>query len=329
VVLGAALAWWGAAGEARAWTVIDQEDTRLKINGLAEAGYLIEGSSAADNAESFGARLGLARLVLRGERAGLGEMLFQLQGEKGAVGVLDLMVGLHPVKPLKVRVGRYKAPLSLERQLRAPELLFSSRGTVSALAPNRLTGAEVEWRSPLGEEVALRAQVGVFQPDGVGLQGDHTQLGTARLLLELPHAVEVHVAYGQHVGAGNRVVGGSERAIIHDKLVDVAVKAHEGPLRLLVEGLAVLEGPAGEREWAAYGELGWRFGLPGGLPALQPAVGADWARRADLEEDTRRLRAALNVIWIQDDLVAQIAYDATLREVGAMHGVVLSLQVGL
>jgi phosphate-selective porin OprO/OprP len=75
----------------------------------------------------------------------------------------------HPY--FQLRVGKYKAPMGLERLASAVDLRFIERGLPTALVPNRDVGLMIHGDSPAG---ALTYALGVFNgvPDGASADAD-------------------------------------------------------------------------------------------------------------------------------------------------------------
>lgn len=319
---------WGSP--ASALVLLDTEESRLSLRGLAEAGYMVESAVEEGGERSFGPVLDMARLDLRAERHHLGEMHFQLEGANQELQVLDAEVSLHPLAPLHIHLGHFKTPISAEFLVARPHLLLPRRAALSQLITQRLTGVEFDLHTELGHEWGLRSQVALFQPAGVEVDGQHTQFGALRLLLEMPHELELHLAYGQHLGSGpNHEI--QQHLLPHDEILDLALMAETGPLTMHLEGVVVFRGPEDHYEWGAYGNLGWRFLIPSQGVALTPAVGVDWIEPSELDEyePWQRVSVALNLSWLGDDLVTQLGYDATFKHNATLHGMFLNLQVGI
>jgi hypothetical protein len=320
----------GLASPASALVLLDREDARLSLRGLAEASYMIESAVDEQGHSSFGPVLDMARLDLRAEREHLGALHFQLEGASDDLQVLDAEVSLHPLAPLYIHLGHFKTPISAEFLVARPHLLLPRRAALSQLITRRLTGVELDLHTELGHHWGLRTQVAVFQPEGVEVDGPHTQFGALRFLLEMPHELELHLAYGQHLGTiYNKEI--QQHLLPHDEILDVALMAETGPLTMHLEGVVVFRGPQDHYEWGAYGNLGWRFVLPSQGVALTPAVGVDWIEPSELDdyEAWQRVSVALNLSWLGDDLVTQLGYDATFERSATLHGLFLNLQVGI
>jgi hypothetical protein len=161
----------GLASPASALVLLDREDARLSLRGLAEASYMIESAVDEQGHSSFGPVLDMARLDLRAEREHLGALHFQLEGASDDLQVLDAEVSLHPLAPLYIHLGHFKTPISAEFLVARPHLLLPRRAALSQLITRRLTGVELDLHTELGHHWGLRTQVAVFQPEGVEVDG--------------------------------------------------------------------------------------------------------------------------------------------------------------
>jgi phosphate-selective porin OprO and OprP len=141
---------------------------KLKIGGYTQfdGRYFVD-DDAEQNSDQFAFRR------IRPELAGtlLDRAEFRLlpdfAGSK--VVVQDAYVEVKAANPIKLRFGKFKEPLGLERLQSATALLFVERGLPTALAPNRDLGIQ------LGGAVAkerVAYQLGVFNGVADGASGD-------------------------------------------------------------------------------------------------------------------------------------------------------------
>jgi phosphate-selective porin OprO/OprP len=89
----------------------------------------------------------------------------------GQVVLMDAYVDARPNAAIGVRVGKFRSPLGLERQIPATDQRFIERGLPSGLVPNRDVGVMVS-----GDLAAARVQYALGAtdgaPDGANIDGD-------------------------------------------------------------------------------------------------------------------------------------------------------------
>jgi phosphate-selective porin OprO/OprP len=106
-----------------------------------------------------------ARPLLEGTLFSVFDFRLMLDFGGGTATVQDAYVDLRPSKALKLRAGKFKAPVGLERLQSATQTLFIERALPTNLVPNRDIGLQLH-----GEllEGALTYAVGAFNgvPDG-------------------------------------------------------------------------------------------------------------------------------------------------------------------
>lgn len=136
----------------------------LKLRGYVQAdGRFFDSDTERPGTSTFLVRR--ARLSLEGTL--FGALDFRLMPEFASGGPLlqDAYLDLHPLRELRLRAGRYKAPVGLERLQSATAITFIERALPTNLVPNRDVGLQVH-----GEllEGAVTYALGAFNgvPDG-------------------------------------------------------------------------------------------------------------------------------------------------------------------
>jgi phosphate-selective porin OprO/OprP len=90
---------------------------------------------------------------------------------EGKVSLQDAYADVRFVPWLRLRAGKFKPPVGLERLQSATSLAFIERGFVSSLAPNRDVGAQL-WGELAGGAVSWAAGVFNGVPDGASADAD-------------------------------------------------------------------------------------------------------------------------------------------------------------
>ena len=90
---------------------------------------------------------------------------------EGKVSLQDAYADVHFVPWLRVRAGKFKPPVGLERLQSATSLDFVERGFVSSLVPNRDVGVQL-WGDLAGGAVGWAAGVFDGVPDGASADAD-------------------------------------------------------------------------------------------------------------------------------------------------------------
>jgi phosphate-selective porin OprO/OprP len=143
---------------------------KLKLGGYLQGDgryHFDEGSGAAAPADSLLVRA--AVLTFDGTIGKIAAFRIQPDFGDGKAALLDGWVEILPVPELKVRVGKGKVPVGLERLQSSTELRFVETGLPTALTPNREPGAQL-----IGELAGGRimAAAGVFNGVPDGASGD-------------------------------------------------------------------------------------------------------------------------------------------------------------
>lgn len=137
---------------------------QLKLRGIlqADARFFIEGKERNGNNTFLLRRF---QPTLDGTVAGLVDFRFQLDLAPNAQPIQDGYVDIHPVREFRVRVGKFKAPVGLERLQPTTALMFPEFALPTSLVPNREVG--IQFHGDIAGGV-LSYAVGVFNgsPDG-------------------------------------------------------------------------------------------------------------------------------------------------------------------
>jgi len=182
----------------------------LRFYGLlqADSRWFINDGVLSDRADTF---------LIRRFRPGMGGTLFNFSDFRftpdlagGTAAVFDAYVDLHPFPELRLRVGKFKPPLGLERLQGDASLEFLERALSQNLTPQRDVGASL-WGDIAGGIV--RYDLGIFNgatdntnPD---IDSNHAKDFVGRLLIQ-PFKTEALKSYGSlgvhfAVSTGNRL----------------------------------------------------------------------------------------------------------------------------
>lgn len=261
----------------------------LKLHAWASGGY----THTLEAPEEAGFFLGIARLQARSDhswhRGGRDqqlEMLLQVEAASGSVELLDARLDYHPVPGVRLRAGRFKAPVSAEYLIPATKMLMIERAMLVTLAPRRLQGVELSLQPG-----ALGAEFALFEEEAglLGVSELHYTAGPARF----------HAAVGQNFGEDG------------DTRIDGAVMVHEHGWDGLIEGIARVNDGA-VYATAGFASLGRRIGDPAtdeDAFAVEPLIAGDL-----LQEDESLSWAgtgAVDVFWDGWHLVQTFSYTYT------------------
>lgn len=124
--------------------------------------------SEADRPGATGFLIRRARPIVEGTLFGSFDYRFMPDFAGSQVVLFDAYGDFHPTKEVRLRVGKFKAPVGLERLQGAPNIVFIERALPTNLVPNRDVGLQVHG-DVLGG--ALSYAVGAFNgvPDGASL----------------------------------------------------------------------------------------------------------------------------------------------------------------
>ena len=181
----------------------------LRIRGLlqADSRWFAYDGALSDRSDTFLIRR--FRPTLDGTLLGLADFRLTPDFAGGAVVVFDAYADIHPVPWLRLRAGKFKPPLGLERLQSDPDVPLTERALTQYLTPTRDVGASL-WGDLAGGVFSY--SIGLFNgsPDNGNLDVDsnHAKDFSFRVLLQ-PFKVEdlkdlgslgVHFA----VSTGNR-----------------------------------------------------------------------------------------------------------------------------
>mgnify|MGYP006295871351 CR=1 FL=1 len=315
------------APPAGAATLLENDELTVELNGLGEVGLDYE-SSDAHPTEGVGTDLRLARLKTDARLRDWGGFKLQVDARSGTVELLDLLVDITPTEWLTVRAGRFKVPVSREFLIGAPDMRFTNRALAGQIAPGRAVGLQLLAEHTFGETDA-ELSTGLFEPGGLELLQDDGELLVSRLLLEFPHHLEFHAAYAEHILSDNRVPipedpSQTRRVFPDDRQLDAALGFHDQRWHLLLEGLTALDSPDERLPLAAHASLAYR--APIDTVDLEPALAYDLLDRS--HHRIHRAAAALNIYWLDTDLMTTVEYEAEIESPHVTHTASLLLQAG-
>jgi phosphate-selective porin OprO/OprP len=133
-------------------------DYRLRIGGYAQ----VDGRFYARDKDGVATNTFLlrrARPIFQGTLAKYFDFYLSTDFGQGQVVLFDAYVNVKTSNKLQLRVGKFKAPVGLERLQSAASILFVERALPAAVVPNRDVGAQLH--GELGGGIAAYA-VGVF-----------------------------------------------------------------------------------------------------------------------------------------------------------------------
>jgi hypothetical protein len=314
------------APPAGAATILENDELTVDLNGLGEVGLGFE--SPDPHAEGLRTDLRLARLKTDARLQDWGGFKLQVDARSGRFELLDLLVDITPTDWLTLRAGRFKVPVSREYLIGAPDMRFTNRALARRIAPGREVGLQLVAEQTLGQTDA-ELSAGLFEPGGVEFLQNDGELLVGRLLLEFPHHLEFHAAYAEHILSDNRVPlpedpARSRRVFPDDRQLDAAVGFHDDHWHLLLEGLTALDAPTEQVPLATHASVAYRAPVDG--IDLEPALAYDLLDRSD--HRIHRGAAALNLYWLDTDLMTTLEYEAELESSHLTHAVTLLLQAG-
>lgn len=145
-------------------------DYRLQLRGYAQFdGRFFSGDEGALAVDTFVLRR--VRPILQGTLGRSFEFQIMPDFGGGTTVLQDAWLDFKPSPRLRVRVGKYKSPVGLERLQSATALTFVERAFPTLLVPNRDVGIMVHGELA-GGVVAYAAGVFDGAPDGGSLDGD-------------------------------------------------------------------------------------------------------------------------------------------------------------
>ncbi|HET8656601.1 MAG TPA: porin [Longimicrobiaceae bacterium] len=180
------------------------EAFQLRLRGYVQEDGRFVGGSPAPGVSTFVLRR--VRPIVEGTLYGHYDFRLMTDFGEGKVSVQDAYADVHFIPQLRVRAGKFKPPVGLERLQSATNLLFVERALPTSLVPSRDVGLQ-----PWGEAAggALGYAVGVF--DGVADGGtsdgdaDNGKEVAGRVFLEPFRNAGLPALHGLGVGvAGTR-----------------------------------------------------------------------------------------------------------------------------
>jgi phosphate-selective porin OprO/OprP len=145
-------------------------DYRLQIRGYAHYdGRFFAGDDGALAVDTF--LLRRARPILQGSLGRHVEFNLTTDFGAGAAVIQDAWVDFKPSAKLKIRAGKFKSPVGLERLQSASAIHFVERAFPTAIVPNRDLGFQVHG-DLAGGVVSYQAAIMNGAPDGGSLDGD-------------------------------------------------------------------------------------------------------------------------------------------------------------
>jgi len=294
------------ASAAAAAEVSAPSPSELQVHAWASGGYRMH----SEQAEDSGFYVGMARLVAnyehgwqRSERPHAVHTFLQVEAASGSVDLLDARLDYQPAPWLRLRAGRFKAPVSADYLVPATKMLLAERAMLVDLAPRRLIGAEAAVQAgKLGAEVALFE----WDEDLLTVGEAHYSSGP----------VALHAAAGQRSGETN------------DTRLDAAVVLHPGRWEAHAEALAVLDGGAVPAV-GAFASAGYRFGDPAteeDALAVEPLVALD-LRSEDGGQDWAGT-GAVDIFWDGWHLVQTLSYTHAVADGVPDHVLTAQLRGG-
>jgi len=313
-MVGAALL--AAPGAASAVQLYEGSGAKVSVVGVAEAGVMLEASSGEERAlPALGPRLNIARLNTRARHEGVGDVHIQFDASRGSVRLLDASVGVTPWEPLELRMGLFKTPVGAEFDIGLPKLALPRRTPLTGLLVRRLVGAQIGLHLR-GTHVSLETETGLFQPAKVGISETRGMVLAHGTTLGLMEALDVKAGYTQLVFDDNALADAPDtRVLPRNRQLDLAVVGTLDRFSGHLEGLVVLDGPGGAREWGGFAQLSYLTRTPSRstLPALEPAVALHGIDEADASP-MARTSAALNAHWAAASSTVRLAYEAAFHD---------------
>jgi phosphate-selective porin OprO/OprP len=152
------------------------------------------------------------RPILDGTLLGLVDFRFSPDFGNNTTAILDAYIDTHPLPWLRLRAGKFKEPLALERLQADQDVTFIERALDSNLTPQRETGLEL-W-GDIGGGV-LRYEAGVFNGNAdnaiTDVDSDHAKSFEGRIFVQ-PFNTEALSFLGR-LGIGIAGSSGNEKGV--------------------------------------------------------------------------------------------------------------------
>jgi phosphate-selective porin OprO/OprP len=146
----------------------EDKSFQLKVRGYVQAdarAFL----SDTDRPGSTGLLIRRARPILEGTLFSAFDFRLMLDFGGGTASVQDAYLDLKPSKALRLRAGKFKAPIGLERLQSGTQMLFIERGLPTNMTPNRDIGLQLHGELLGG---GLTYALGTFNGVADGASGD-------------------------------------------------------------------------------------------------------------------------------------------------------------
>jgi phosphate-selective porin OprO/OprP len=183
---------------------------QVRFKGLLQVdGRRIFGDSALANAvDTFLIRR--ARPILAGTVLGLTDFNFTPDFGNGTTSLLDAYLDTHPYPWLRLRVGKFKPPVGLERLQADQDVTFNERGLSQNLSAQRDVGLEL-WGDIAGGIIRYEGAVLNGNPDnGINdIDSDHAKTFAGRIFVQ-PFNTDSLRAFGR-LGLGLAAETGNEK----------------------------------------------------------------------------------------------------------------------
>jgi len=126
-----------------------------------------------------------ARPIIAGTLLGLTDFMFVPDFGNNTVTLFDAYADTHPFPWLRLRVGKFKGPVGLERLQSDPDVVFVERALTQNLSPQREVGLEL-WGDVAGGIVRYEAGVFNGNPDNGNndIDSDHAKTFEGRLVVQ-------------------------------------------------------------------------------------------------------------------------------------------------
>jgi phosphate-selective porin OprO/OprP len=158
---------------------------QLRIHGLlqADSRWFLGDPSLSDRLDTF--LLRRFRPAIDGTLFGIADFRFVPDFAGGAAVIFDAYADIHPTSYLRLRAGKFKAPLGLERLQADADLPIIERALTQYLTPNRDIGLAL-WGDIAGGLANYNVGIynGGFDNSNADLDTNHAKDVVARLLIQ-------------------------------------------------------------------------------------------------------------------------------------------------
>ena len=160
-----------------------QYQIRFKGQLQVDGRRIFDNTPLANSVDTFIVRR--ARPIVAGTLLGLTDFMFVPDFGNNTVALFDAYADTHPFPWLRLRVGKFKGPVGLERLQSDSDLVFVERALTQNLSPQREVGVEL-WGDIAGGIVHYDAGVFNGNPDNGNndIDSDHAKTFEGRLLVQ-------------------------------------------------------------------------------------------------------------------------------------------------